>query len=85
MAELTVNGKTKQVPDESKLAEVGGEAGINFGCKSAVCQTCLCTVKEGKKNLSEATEDEDLHDLPEGQILACQRKIKEGKVKLEHP
>ncbi len=73
------------LPDEAPIAEACEEAGVPFACTEGVCGTCVIEVVEGKENLTPPTpEEEDF--LGEGTLderLACQCKIRCGKVKIK--
>lgn len=78
------NEEELDIPDNSAIAESCEEAGVPFACTEGVCGTCVIEIKEGKENLSQPTrEEEDF--LGEGtcdERLACQCKIKSGKVRI---
>jgi len=85
MAKLVFDdtGEEKVLEDGSPIAEVCEEAGVPFACTEGVCGTCVIEVTEGMENLSEFTEEEEdfLGDL-DNERLACQCKIKGGRVKI---
>lgn len=72
------------LPEDAPIAEACEEAGVPFACTEGVCGTCVIEVVEGKENLTPPTpEEEDF--LGEGTLderLACQCKIRCGKVKI---
>lgn len=78
------NGEEVELPDNSPIAEPCEEAGIPFACTEGVCGTCVIEIKEGKENLSEPTQEEKdfLGDDPGDERLACQCKIKCGRVRI---
>ncbi len=71
-----------ELPDDSSLAEACEEAGVPFACTEGVCGTCVIEVKEGMENLSLPTQEEKdfLGEETCGERLACQCKIRQGKV-----
>ncbi len=84
MATLRFNHSDEEIelPDGSGLAEACEEAGVPFACTEGVCGTCVIEVKEGMENLSEPTTEEKdfLGEESCGERLACQCKIRQGKV-----
>lgn len=84
MAILRFNHSEEEVelPDDSSLAEACEEAGVPFACTEGVCGTCVIEVKEGMENLSLPTQEEKdfLGEETCGERLACQCKIRQGKV-----
>ncbi|MGK5593817.1 MAG: 2Fe-2S iron-sulfur cluster-binding protein [Parachlamydiaceae bacterium] len=78
------NDEEIELEDDSPIAEACEEAGVPFACTEGVCGTCVVFVKTGKENLTPPTrEEEDF--LGEGtcdERLACQCKIKCGKVRI---
>ncbi len=84
MATLRFNHSDEEVelPEESGIAEACEEAGVPFACTEGVCGTCVIEVKEGMENLTEPTQEEKdfLGEETCGERLACQCKIRQGKV-----
>ncbi len=78
-------GEEANLEDGSSITEACEEAGVPFACTEGVCGTCVIEVNDPKEmeNLSEFTEAEQdfLGDM-EHERLACQCKIKQGKVKI---
>lgn len=78
------NGEEIELPEDAPISEACEEAGVPFACTEGVCGTCVIEVVEGKENLTPPTpEEEDF--LGEGTLderLACQCKIRCGKVKI---
>ncbi|MDP1834577.1 MAG: 2Fe-2S iron-sulfur cluster-binding protein [Chlamydiales bacterium] len=73
-----------EIPDGERIAEACEEAGVPFACTEGVCGTCVIEVCSGGENLTEPTQEE-LDFLGEdtcGERLACQCKIKQGKVSI---
>ncbi len=73
-----------ELPDGSPIAEPCEDAGVPFACTEGVCGTCVIEVKEGHENLTEPTQEEK-DFLGEGtsfERLACQCKIKQGRVRI---
>ena len=82
--EFDHTGEENELPDGSAIAEICEEAGVPFACTEGVCGTCVIEVKEGKENLTEPTQEEK-DFLGEGTLderLACQCRIKQGRVKI---
>jgi 2Fe-2S ferredoxin len=69
---------TVEVEAGSKLIDIVEECGSSllFGCRQALCGTCIMTVLEGGENLNPITDDEkitlDGHEAQPGQRLGCQ-------------
>jgi len=77
------SGEEKEVEEESPIAEACEEAGVPFACTEGVCGTCVVEVIEGMENLSPFTQEEkDFLGEQSCERLACQCKIKSGRVKL---
>lgn len=86
----------KYIPDSKevkcekgdKLIDIANKEDLTipFGCTDGLCGTCIVTVKEGKENLTEKTEQEketlELFEAEKDQRLACQCKIL-GNVELD--
>lgn len=74
-----------EVEDNSSLIAPCRSLGVPFNCTEGVCKTCLIEVQEGMENLSEYTEEERqlLGDM-QNERLACQCKVKQGKVKFRY-
>jgi ferredoxin len=86
MAKLIFEHSKEEVelPDNSPIAEACEHAGVPFACTEGVCGTCVIEIKEGKENLSKPTQEEE-DFLGAGSCderLACQCKIREGKVRI---
>lgn len=76
-------GDQFEVPDGEGIAEACEEAGVPFACTEGVCGTCVVEIKEGMENLSDFTQEEkDFLGEMGNERLACQCKIKSGKVKI---
>ena len=78
------NGEEVELPDNSPIADACEEAGVPFACTEGVCGTCVIEIKEGKENLTPPTKEEE-DFLGEGtthERLACQCKIKTGRVRV---
>lgn len=76
-------GEEKELDEDSPIAEACEEAGVPFACTEGVCGTCVVEVIEGMDNLSLFTQEEkDFLGEQNCERLACQCKIKSGKVKL---
>lgn len=78
------NEEEIELPDNSPIAESCEEAGVPFACTEGVCGTCVIEIKEGADNLSKPTKEEE-DFLGEGtchERLACQCRIKQGRVRI---
>ncbi|MEM8727893.1 MAG: 2Fe-2S iron-sulfur cluster-binding protein [Chlamydiota bacterium] len=74
-----------ELEDGSELKEPCEEVGVPFACTEGVCGTCVIEVKEGKENLSEMTQEElDFLGETEDERLACQCRIRQGKVRIDY-
>jgi ferredoxin len=74
----------REIPDSAPIQEVCEEAGVPFACTEGVCGTCVIEVTEGMDNLSPFTQEEqDFLGEMGCERLACQCKIRSGKVKLK--
>lgn len=86
MATLTFDhsGEEVTLDDNSPIAEACEQEGVPFACTEGVCGTCVIVVKEGKENLSSPTQEEEdfLGDCTGDERLACQCRIKSGRVKI---
>lgn len=78
------NGDEIELDDEAPIAEACEEAGVPFACTEGVCGTCVIEIREGKENLSDPTQEEKdfLGDGCCEERLACQCRIKKGKVRI---
>lgn len=78
------NDEEVELEEDESLAEKCEEAGVPFACTEGVCGTCVIEVLEGMENLSEPTQEEKdfLGDDTCCERLACQCKIKSGKVRI---
>ncbi len=77
------NGDEIEVPDGTELKEVSRDEGWNipYGCEDGICGTCIVEIKEGKENLNEMEETEEITLSAMGvndgnHRLACQCKCK---------
>ncbi|MDN3509505.1 MAG: 2Fe-2S iron-sulfur cluster-binding protein [Candidatus Neptunochlamydia sp.] len=85
MAKLVLNDDEVELEDGSELKDPCEEAGVSFACREGICGTCVIEVKEGKENLSEMTQEElDFLGETKDERLACQCKIKQGKVEIDY-
>ncbi|MBA3723013.1 MAG: (2Fe-2S)-binding protein [Parachlamydiaceae bacterium] len=78
------SGEEVELPNDSPISEICEEAGVPFACTEGVCGTCVIEIKEGKDNLTSPTKEEE-DFLGEGtchERLACQCKIKQGRVRI---
>jgi ferredoxin len=78
------SGEEVELPDNSPISEACEEAGVPFACTEGVCGTCVIEIKEGKENLTPPTKEEEdfLGEGTSHERLACQCKIKSGRVKI---
>ena len=86
MAKLVLEDTKEEIelPDNASLMESCEQAGVPFACTEGVCGTCVIEITEGMENLSEFNQAEAdfLGDLG-CERLACQCKIKCGRVKIK--
>jgi len=73
-------GVEKDIPDGEKIKNAAEELGVLFGCEDGICGTCMINVIEGEKNLTDLTQPEKDLERDLKNRLACQCKIKKGKV-----
>ncbi|MBS3100054.1 (2Fe-2S)-binding protein [Candidatus Pacearchaeota archaeon] len=83
MAELIKKKKSVHVKDGDKILDAAEELGVLFGCQDGRCGACRIEVLEGTENLSDRTEAEKDMELEPPFRLACQCRIKKGKVKIK--
>lgn len=78
------NDEEHDIADGEGIAQVCEEAGVPFACTEGVCGTCVIEVLEGQENLSTPTQEEKdfLGEDSHCERLACQCKIRGGKVRL---
>jgi ferredoxin len=78
------SGEEVDLPDDSPIAEACEEAGVPFACTEGVCGTCVIEIKEGQDNLSSPTKEEEdfLGEGTSHERLACQCRIKQGRVRV---
>ena len=76
------SGDEVDLTDGSPIAECCEEAGVPFACTEGVCGTCVIEVVDGMENLSPPTQEEDdfLGEDTCAERLACQCKLRSGKV-----
>ncbi|MBS3083562.1 (2Fe-2S)-binding protein [Candidatus Pacearchaeota archaeon] len=77
-------GETINVDDNSMIKEACAKIGVPFNCENGICGTCIVKVVEGKENMGELNDSETDMGLDGEYRLACQCKIKKGKVKLKY-
>jgi ferredoxin len=84
MGTLCVGDQCTEVKDGEKIKVAAEQLGIPFSCEEGVCGSCFCNVLEGEDNLMDLSEREEEYGLSgKNQRLACQAKMKAGKVKIE--
>jgi ferredoxin len=76
-------GKSEELKNRENIRCACEKLGVPFGCEEGICGTCMIDVLEGENNLSELTEQEKDLMRDRKHRLACQCKIKNGKVKIE--
>lgn len=76
-------GKEIEVEDGASITEACEKLGIPFACNEGVCGLCKINVVEGEENLSKLTEEEKVLPLDKKHRLACQARIKKGKIKID--
>ncbi len=76
-------GKELEVIDGNSIREACEKLGVPFGCNEGVCGLCKINIIEGEENLSELTEEEKVLSRDKKHRLACQCKIKKGKVTID--
>ena len=76
-------GFEKEIPDGEKIKSAAEEAGVLFGCEDGLCGTCMIEIVSGEKNFSDLTPAEKDLERDEKHRLACQCKIKKGKVEID--
>ena len=83
MAKLKYKKKEIDISDNEQIRESCKSFGVDFGCNSGSCGTCMIKVIKGQKNFSELTEMEKRFGLDENNRLACQCRIKKGIVEID--
>lgn len=73
-----------EIPDGGSITEACEEQGVPFACTEGVCGTCVIEIKEGQENLTPPTQEEEdfLGSSTQCERLACQCRIKSGKVRI---
>ena len=82
MAEIHFDEKVEKIKDGEMIQKSCEKLGIPFSCKDGTCATCMVEIKEGMENLSEMNDKEKNMGLEEPYRLACQCKIKKGKISI---
>lgn len=77
-------GEIANIPDNSSIKEACSKIGVSFGCEAGNCGTCMIKVVEGMKNLGDLNEPEKNMGLSGEYRLACQCKIKNGKIRFKY-
>ena len=81
MATVKKGDKEIIVEDGESITSACMELGVPFGCRSGICGTCKIEITDGSENLSDLSEEEkEMGDRDNTHRLACQTKIKSGKV-----
>ncbi|MBI2043717.1 (2Fe-2S)-binding protein [Candidatus Pacearchaeota archaeon] len=76
-------GVEKEIPDGEKIKKAAEEIGVLFGCEDGLCGTCMIDILQGENNLSEITQAEKDLERDLKHRLACQCRIKNGKVEID--
>ncbi|MBF8262778.1 MAG: fdxC [Parachlamydiales bacterium] len=72
------------IDDGSPITDACEQVGVPFACTEGVCGTCVIDVVDGMENLTEFSPAEaDFLGEMDRERLACQCKIKCGKVKIK--
>ena len=81
MATIKKGTHEVEVKDDSSIKEACMKLDVPFGCQSGICGACKIEILDGEDNLNELTEEENnMGDCDRKHRLACQAKIKSGKV-----
>lgn len=85
MAKIVFNDEEeREIEDGSPIKEICEEMGVPFACEEGICGTCIVEVEEGMENLTAFTQEElDFLGEMECERLACQCRIKQGKLKIK--
>ncbi len=83
MAKIKHRKKEINVKNNEEIREACKKLGVQFGCNSGSCGTCIIKVKKGQENLSEHAENEKRFGLDKNHRLACQCRIKKGAVEID--
>ncbi len=84
MAALIINGKTFEIPNDSRIQELCESAGVPFNCRSGNCGTCQIEIKDGRENFYPLNKLENDMGMDPFNRLACQCRIKSGTVKISY-
>ena len=76
-------GAEKEISDGEKIKIPAEELGVLFGCEDGICGTCMINVISGEKNLTDLTQAEKDLERDIKNRLACQCRIKKGKVEID--
>lgn len=82
VAEIIYGKKKVKLKDGEPIKEACRKLGVPFSCEQGYCGICSIDILEGENNLSELDEHEKSMGLDKKRRLACQCKIKSGKVKI---
>jgi ferredoxin len=73
-----------EIPDGSPIADACESAGVPLACSEGICGACVIDIVDGMENLTEMTPAEsDFLGNASSERLACQCKIKNGRVKIK--
>jgi len=84
MPKIKMNGKEIVVPEGTNPYDKFEKLGVEFGCCNGICGTCKVKVKEGMKNFSPKTEEEEEFPLEDNERLACQCHKLSGDIEVEY-
>ena len=76
--------KEVEVPDGNYIRRAAEELGVQFCCNIGICGSCAIDVVEGEENLTDLTQEEKDMDMNKKKRLACQCRIKKGKVVIDN-
>jgi len=82
MAELIHNKDKIKVKDGTNIREACRKLGVPFSCEQGYCGLCSINILEGEDNLEDLTPEEENLGMDKKRRLACECKIKSGKVKI---
>ncbi|VVB79425.1 2Fe-2S iron-sulfur cluster binding domain protein [uncultured archaeon] len=83
-AEIIYGKKSVKLKDGEQIKEACRKLGVPFSCEQGYCGICAIDILEGEDNLNELDENEKSMGLDRKRRLACECKIKSGKVKINY-
>ena len=75
--------KSEYVKDGNHIQDACEKLGVNFCCSTGMCGSCKINIIKGEDNLTDLTQEEKDIDFNKKTRLACQSKIKSGKVVID--